>query len=314
MATGRSLTRRQTTVVAAVAAVACSAWRASVLAAQDTSATRASDARCDSIVASARVDTVSSGLFLSVKRVDGGELSTVQIADMLLMTGAAFVPPTPFRLTVFTGPALTPSFRRRSAKANPVLRSPTLTGGYRVKVGADGAFSRLETIRASLMPGFDSAALVAIKAAGDSKGLFVPLDGTGSATIDFRFATDSGGGPGWTAQRLVRTILPRMPVTDATVEPASASADLPQSERREGVPAETVLRFVVDRAGEPIMETLEIVRGTSLDFVRGALTALGKQHFAPARIKGCAVAQLVEFPFILPPLSPSGLPPGDVRF
>ena len=295
--------------------VACSVGVAPALAAQDTSAAHASDVRCDSIVARARADTITSGLFLAVKRVDGGELATAQITDMLLITGAAFVPPTPFRLTVFSGPALTPSFRRISTSTQPVLRSPTLTGAYRVKVGAGGSFASLETIRASLMPGFDSAAVNAIRAAGDTKGLFAPRDGTPSATIDFRFATDSVGGPGWTVQRLVTTIFPRMPVTDATVQPGSGNADLPQTERREGLPTETVLRFVVDRAGEPIMETMEIVRGSSIDFVRAALTALSKQRFVPARIQGCAVAQLVEFPFTLPPLSSSGPPPlGEPRF
>ena len=298
------MTRRVTAML--VAGASC---LASSVGAQDTSATRLSDARCDSIVAAARADTLVSGLFLALKRVDGGELATAQITDMILVAGAGFVPPTPFRLTVFSGPVLTPSFRRLSANAEPMLRAPTLTGAYRVKVGADGAFTSLETIRASLMPGFDSAAVAAIKTAGDIKGLFAPRDGTPSATIDFRFSTDSIGGPGWTVRRLVTTLFPRMPVTDATVQPGNTSADLPQTERREGLPVETVLRFVVDRAGEPILETLEIVRGSSIEFVRAALAALAKQRFAPARIRGCPVAQLVEIPFTLPPLSPSGATP-----
>jgi len=296
-----------TRIVAFAACVVCIASNAG---AQDASAARLEDARCDSVVAAARADTITSGLFLALKRVDGGELATAQITDMLLLTGAAFTPPTPFRLTVFSGPVMTPTFRRISADPAPVLRPPTLTGTYRVKVGSNGEFTALETIRASLMPGFDSAAMAAIKSAGEAKGVWAPRDGTGSATIDFRFASDSVGGPGWTARRLVTTRFPRMPVTDAVPQPGTAKADLPQVERREGAPAETVLRFVVDRTGEPIMETLEIVRGTSIDFVRAALNALAKQRFVPAEIRGCRVAQLVEIPFTLPPLSPSGaLPP-----
>jgi TonB-like protein len=289
--------------------VACAICLATTTGAQDTSAARIADVRCDSIVAAARADTITTGLFLAVKRIDGGELATAQITDMILVAGAAFTPPTPFRLTVFSGPVLTPSLRRLSASAEPVLRAPTLTGAYRVRVAGDGVFASLETIRASLMPGFDSAAMAAIKTAGDVKGLFAPRDGTPMATIDFRFATDSVGGPGWTVRRLVTSFFPRMPVADAAVQSGTTSADLPQTERREGLPVETVLRFVVDRTGEPIMETLEIVRGSSIEFVRAALTALSKQRFAPARIRGCPVAQLVEFPFTLPPLSPSGAPP-----
>ena len=299
---------------AMAAFVVCATGVASATSAQDTSAARAADARCDSVVAAARTDMVPSGLFLALKRVDGGDLATGQITDMSLVVGAGFIPPTPFRLTVFSGPVLIPSFRRVGASAEPVLRPPTLTGAYRVKVDSNGAFTSLETIRASLMPGFDSAAMLAIRAAGDSKGLFAPRDGTPSATIDFRFASDTVIEPGWTVRRLVMASFPRMPVTDAVVQPGNGSGDLPQTERREGQPAETVLRFVIDRAGQPIMETLEIVRGTSIDFVRAALTVLGKQRFVPAQIRGCNVAQLVEFPFTLPPLSPNGsLPPNNER-
>ncbi len=303
--------------LAVAAFVVGAAGVASRAGAQDMSAARASDARCDSVVAAARTDTVGSGLFLSLKRVDGGDMASAQIADILLVVGAAFRPPTPFRLTVFSGPVLTSSFRRISGNSEPVLRPPTLTGAYRVKVGSDGAFTSLATIRASLMPGFDSAAMAAIKTAGETKEFFAPHDGTPAATIDFRFSTDSVGGQGWTVRRLVSMTFPRMPVIDAVVQPGTTLAELPQTERREGAPTETVLRFVVDRTGEPIMETLEIVRGTSIDFVRAALAALAKHRFVPAQIRGCSVSQLIEFPFALPPLSPTGASPppnGAVRY
>ena len=167
------------------------------------------------------------------------------------------------------------------------------------------------------MPGFDSAAVEAIRLAGVTPELFAPRDGTSSATVDFRFSTDSVSGPGWTVRRLVSVTFPRMPVTDASLQTSNPAAGLAQLERRDSVHTETVLRFVVDRTGEPIMETLEIVRGSSLEFVRAALTVLGKQRFAPARIQGCAVAQLIELPFAVPPLSASGAPPpsdGRIRY
>src|SRR4029078_11087890 len=137
--------------------VACSECVATGVAAQDTSTTHISDARCDSIVAAsggdgvarvvslrlqaARGGGVASRVFRVVKRVDGGELATAQITDMLLITGAAFVPPIPFRLTVFSGPVMTPSFRRISASAEAVLRSPTLTRAYRAAFGSTGTLA-----------------------------------------------------------------------------------------------------------------------------------------------------------------------------
>jgi hypothetical protein len=279
--------------------------------AQDTSATRLADRRCDSIVAATRADTVPRGLFLGLRRADGGDIGADQAIDMLLVVGASFAPPTPFRLTVFSGPIVTPGLRRLSPDTTPVRRAPTLVGVYRMTSDSYGVVTALETTRASLMPGFDSAAKAAITSASEIKGLFAPRDGTLSATVDFRFSTDSVGGPGWTVRRLLTTVFPRMPVTDVVLQPQMGSVELPQSERREGVPASTVLRFVVDRTGEPIVETLEVVRGASIELVRGALSVLAKQRFTPARISGCSVAQLVEFPFVLPPLSPSGAPPSD---
>jgi hypothetical protein len=59
-----------------------------------------------------------------------------------------------------------------------------------------------------------------------------------------------------------------------------------------------VLRFVVDRDGRPAMETVEIVRASGLAFARAAIVALPDQKFTPATIRGCPVAQLVDYPFI----------------
>jgi hypothetical protein len=185
-----------------------------------------------------------------------------------------------------------------------------------VKAAADGAVTSLETIRASLMPGFDSAAVEAIKLAGATPGLLAPRDGAPSITADFRFSTDSISAPGWTVRRLVSVSFPRMPVTDAALQTGNLTTEV-RLEGRDSLHTETIFRFVVDRTGEPIMETLEILRGSSLEFVRGALTVLGKQRFAPARIQGCAVAQLIELPFAVPPLNASGGPPpsdGTVRY
>lgn len=45
------------------------------------------------------------------------------------------------------------------------------------------------------------------------------------------------------------------------------------------------------------METVELVRGRSLSFIKAALAILPKQKFAPASIRGCPVSQRVELPF-----------------
>jgi hypothetical protein len=63
-----------------------------------------------------------------------------------------------------------------------------------------------------------------------------------------------------------------------------------------------VLRIVVDQSGGLAPGTIEVSRATNLDFLRAALTSLPAQRFAPATIRGCPVAQAVEysFSFVLP--------------
>ena len=62
-------------------------------------------ARCDSVVASARVDSVLAGIFVTVGRVDGLHFLPGQAEMIATAVGSAFVPPSPLRLSVFTGAA-----------------------------------------------------------------------------------------------------------------------------------------------------------------------------------------------------------------
>ena len=87
--------------------------------------------RCDSVVAAARVDSVDVGLFVSAMRSDAGELSPSQGHLISGVIGSGFIPPRPFRLTVFSGPARMRSMRLLSSDTAIALRAPTLTGVYR---------------------------------------------------------------------------------------------------------------------------------------------------------------------------------------
>ena len=111
--------------------------------------------------------------------------------------------------------------------------------------------------------------------------------------VDVRFSSDSLPG----AMRMVSAVFPVMPVIDAVPIAGNMRAPFPESEKVDSLSGEVVVRFVVDRAGTPMPETVEVIRGTSIAFLRSALAALPEQHFNPAHIKGCAVAQVVEYPF-----------------
>ncbi|HWH50731.1 MAG TPA: energy transducer TonB [Gemmatimonadaceae bacterium] len=255
-------------------------------------------ARCDSIVGASRVDSVDAALFISVRRSDGRPLGPEQTSALESNIGAAFVAPRPFKLTVFAGPALIPALSLAAAAA-PVLRSPTVTGTYRLSSDSAGVASQPIVVRAALAPGFDSAAMRAIEDLSALHSLFLPPRGAASMRIDVRWSTDSLPG----ALRLVSMHFPRMPVVDASpVRPVPAPA-FPDAARGDSLTSgQVVLRVVIDPSGAPRLDAVEAVRATSVDFVRAALESLVAQRFHPATIGGCAVPQLVDYPvsFVLP--------------
>jgi len=229
---------------------------------------------------------------MSIRRTDGGEWMGNEQLQLLTTIAGVFAPPIPFRLNVFMGPAVTRSLRVRGADTTSELRAPTVTGVYRVVSDSGGTVKSIRIARASLMPGFDSAAVAAIEEAATIKQLFRP-EGD-SLRIEVRLSSDSTTG----ARRLFSATFPRFPVIDARPLPTNPAPAFPDSDRAAGATSgEIVARFVVDRTGEPIPATIEIVRGNSLGFAREALAVFAAQRFVPATIHGCAVAQRIDYPF-----------------
>ncbi len=249
---------------------------------------------CDSIVAASRVDTVPAGLFIKVERFDGGDLQDSR-ADIIGSTIAtAFIQPRPFRLSTFSGPALTRNLRPVTGDSISGLRQPTLTGIYRFMVHAEEAAAEVQVKRESLMIGFDSAAIEAIRVATLTPDTFQMAAGESEMDIEVRLTTDSSAG----ARRMNYAFFPRVRVVDAVPRRDNPIAAFPEIETQLGTSSgEVVFRFVVLRSGEPDLGTVEVVRATSMEFVRSAFVAMAKQRFAPATILGCTVDQRVEYPF-----------------
>jgi TonB family protein len=251
-------------------------------------------ARCDSIVAAARVDSVASGLFISVSPLGGAEVRRHQLDVIANYLGAEFIAPRPFRLTVFSGPPLTRILRLLAADSVAVLRAPSVTGVFRFTAPRKGSTPQVRTVRASLMAGFDSGAISAIHGLAGLPSGFTSSDDEDSTMFEVRFSSDSTLG----AQRLFSAYFPRMPVVDAVPSRDNPAAEFPDEARRDSIDGgEVVLRFVVDRDGLPALETVEVVRANVLAFVRAALAALPAQSFTPATVHGCAVAQVVDYAF-----------------
>lgn len=260
------------------------------LAAQDV---RPDTGACDSIVAAARVDSAAGALYISIKRSDGGEIAPAQIEDMMTAIASHFAPPRPFRMSVFDGPARSRLLRAIGDTA-PTLRAPTLTGVYRFTSEMDGAVHDRGVLRRSLVAGLDSVMTAAIRDAAEVRSIFVAADDDDSMTVDVRVSTDSVAG----ARRMLSATFPRMPVRDAVPLATNPAPAFPAMLLKLGTTAgEVVLRFVVGRDGLPVDDTVELVRGTSAEFVRAAMAVYPHQVFRPATIRSCAVPQVVEYPF-----------------
>ncbi len=255
---------------------------------------RPDSTKCDSIVASAAVDSVATGVFITVEQLDGNWMSNRRQDLIVSRIASSFVAPHPFGLSVFQGPSLVRGFRIVApGDSVGVRRATSIVGAYRLDVTDHGAMDGPVVVRASLLPGLDSAMARAIRSAAKTGNSLRPESGD-RWRLEVRVSTDSLD----EARRVAEGMFPVFSISDASVItrrrpafPADALADSLDH-------GEAVLRFVVDRDGKPALETIELVRASALPFARAAIVALGDQRFNPATVRGCPVAQLVEIPFI----------------
>jgi TonB family protein len=251
-----------------------------------------STARCDSIVAAARVDSVPTGLYFTVDRIDGLDLIPGQAQVIATAVATAFVPPVPFQVRVFGGTGQMPRVRRVRADTSTQKRAPSVIGVYRFTTTKTVAIAHAETVRASLVTGLDSAVMTAIREASIIKEVVELPPDEDSMRVQIRVSTDSGPG----SRRALTVNLPRMPVVDAVPFRDNPAPIFPAVARGDSA-EEVLLRFVVDPSGIPNQATVELARGRKAAFVRAALEALMAQQFSPATVGGCAVSQVVYYPF-----------------
>jgi len=287
------MTRRsfRTTIVRRIAIALTSLSAAGRVAAQ-----RAPDStRCDSIVGSraAIVDSTSTAIFIFIEQTDYDWLA-VDRGRMETRILRGFSAPRPFRLSVFEGPSLVGGLRISSpTDSTGVRREVSIHGTYRIELSRAGPMNGPVVVRASLLPGFDSAMVRAIRTASLMTNALNPPFG-GSWHLQIRVSTDSLDD----SRRLAEGMFPVMLVHDAS-SLTRRQLSFPEAARADDLDhGEAVLRFVVDRDGKAALETVEVVRASASVFARAAIVALSDQTFHPATIRGCPVAQVIEFPFI----------------
>lgn len=260
---------------------------------------------CDSIVAAAKVDEARAGIFLTVRPLTPN-VDAARARHIVANVGTGFVPPRPFKLSVFAGPSLVRGLRLLGADSTGTLRAPVVTGIYRASMTADDSMPRIQVVRRSLVDGFDSAAVAAIRDAATVPGVFAVGSGNPLA-FELRFTTDSEPG----AQRLFAASFPRLRVKDAEARADSPAPKYPDDDSGQSGQVTVVLRFVVARDGVAEPGTIEVIRRASEPFMNAALQALEKQRFVPATVKDCPVAQQVDYPFAFFPSE--GVPQGLTR-
>jgi outer membrane biosynthesis protein TonB len=188
----------------------------------------------------------------------------------------------------------------RHVSDSAALRAPAITGVYRYTTTRAARRGQVETLRTSLIPGFDSAAAAAIESATSLPDVRWMADGDAdSMRVQVRFSTDSAED----SYRAAVATFPRMPVVDAVPRRDNPAPEFPPSAKKDSIASgEVVLRFVVDPSGEIVPGTIEVARASGFDFLRSALASLPAQRFTSATIRGCPVAQVVDysFAFVLP--------------
>jgi hypothetical protein len=248
--------------------------------------------KCDSIIGSSAVDSAQTAIFVHVDQTDYDWLA-LDRGGIETRIARDFSAPRPFRLSVFEGPSLVGGLRISSPSDSVgVRRESSIVGAYSLELygrSMDGPV----VVRASLLPGFDSAMVRAIRTAAYTGGGMRPPLG-GRWRLQIRVSTDSLDD----SRRIAEGVFPVMPVRDASPLTHRRPA-FPEAARADSLDyGDAVLRFVVDRDGKPALETIEIVRSSAVTFARAAIVSLGDQTFRPATIHGCPIAQLVEFPFV----------------
>jgi len=115
--------------------------------------------------------------------------------------------------------------------------------------------------------------------------------------FEFRIGTPSRpGGPDFGTLPGAGVLLVDQVEVPAALDTRSPLPRFPQVLRDAGVQGMARLSFVVDTLGRVELETVQVVQATHPAFALAVQAILPRMRFAPARVGGHPVRQLVEFP------------------
>ncbi len=256
-----------------------------------------SAAECDSMVARARVDSVSTTVRAYLQRIDGGIMSR-NYADLLLQDFAQrFHPPQPLRIPVLAaGPAslraLSPEKRTGAA-----VRELYIDDVVDFTAKSDGTIGALQLRITSMSPEFDSTVVATLVAMGREDLMPVPTSEEKEDTIPLRLRITSG--PGWSGHERALFIsqLPKLSGSDAMELEGNPLPPYPEEEKALGMDGYVLFQIIVSRQGSVQPGTIEVLQSTSLAFLRSALGVLDSMRFTPAHVGSCPMPQVMRLPF-----------------
>ncbi|HKW49629.1 MAG TPA: energy transducer TonB [Gemmatimonadaceae bacterium] len=264
--------------------------------------TSVADARCDSVLRAAQVDTVGVTARAYLVRRDGATMPPRARMFLLESILSHFLPPKPLRLPVFApGPSPMRMLHAEHLGADSAAsREPVLYGVYDFSILRSGGITKVTTGVPSMTPAFDARIIAAIEGtvADSAPAIVARALGGDVIALELRIST----GPEDTrfrvpTARLFAATFPRLRLNDARTTGVLPLAEYPEDERDDGRDGEVMLRVVVDGSGAAIIPTLEVLHATSPAFALAAARTLARYHFMPARVGSCTVPQVVEIPF-----------------
>jgi hypothetical protein len=270
----------------------------------DSSARRAEaprPARCDSVIAQARVDTVTvraRAYLLS----DDATLKAPVLNQLLQSVLATLHTPRPLALSVFSAGSIRMRMLRPEHLGDDSagVRQPELYGVYRFTVRRRQAIDSARVEVPTLAPVFDSAVIAAITRAAADSEFATAARQLAADRVDLQLRITTGPADGRIrapAVTLFDATLPRVPLVDARPSESNLPAEYPPDEIDDGDDGDALLRAVVGADGAPVARSIEVVRASSVSFATAAVRALTSYRYIPAHIGGCAVPQVIEVPF-----------------
>ena len=265
---------------AALAALAIVALAAAPGAAQRA----AQRARCDSVLSAATADSVTHTVSLTASAIDtlqGVPPSLVALVGQGV--AQAFVTPRP--LAMFVHQIVPPP-----ASMEP-QGYPVVNGDYVAVLHRDGRLDGAAVLASSLDRAFDRAVLDAV-ARVDSIGYrFPPPEAMAGDSALIRLRVDPYGVRDGASAPMFRARVPRPTFTEALVEGEGPAPRVPYSPEAlaSGARGMVTTWLVVDTAGVPIPQSVQVLRADHPHLLRMVLDAIPTLRYRPTRALGCGV-------------------------